>query len=62
MIEKHFTTDNELPGRDNKFALLPKEFAKITTAIKRYEKMIEDLGIEFQNDEQEVRDLSWQVE
>ena len=57
VIEKHFTTDNELPGRDNKFALLPKEFAKITTAIKRYEMMIEDLGIEFQNDEQEVREI-----
>lgn len=38
-IEKHFTIDNNLPGRDNKFALLPHEFAKIGIAIKRYRLM-----------------------
>ena len=26
LIEKHFTIDNSLPGRDNKFAILPKNF------------------------------------
>ena len=26
IIEKHFTINNSLPGRDNKFALLPKDF------------------------------------
>ena len=25
VIEKHFTINNELPGRDNKFAILPNE-------------------------------------
>jgi N,N'-diacetyllegionaminate synthase len=28
-VEKHFTTDQTLPGRDNKFALLPGDFARI---------------------------------
>lgn len=28
-IEKHFTVDNSLPGRDNKFALLPEDFRQI---------------------------------
>ncbi len=29
IIEKHFTIDRQLPGRDNKFALLPEEFRRI---------------------------------
>jgi N,N'-diacetyllegionaminate synthase len=29
VIEKHFTIDNDLPGRDNKFALLPDAFSKL---------------------------------
>ena len=30
IVEKHFTIDNDLPGRDNKFALLPKDLKKIS--------------------------------
>lgn len=29
IIEKHFTIDHYLPGRDNKFAILPHEFTQI---------------------------------
>ena len=29
IVEKHFTIDNDLPGRDNKFALLPDQFSKL---------------------------------
>jgi sialic acid synthase SpsE len=29
VIEKHFTTDHELPGRDNQFAILPDNFAQL---------------------------------
>jgi N,N'-diacetyllegionaminate synthase len=29
IVEKHFTLDHELPGRDNKFALLPCEFEQL---------------------------------
>ena len=30
VIEKHFTTDHNLPGRDNKFALLPNDFKNLS--------------------------------
>ena len=33
-IEKHFTIDNSLPGRDNKFAILPKQLLELTGYIK----------------------------
>ena len=29
LIEKHFTVDNNLKGRDNKFSILPKELSKV---------------------------------
>ena len=34
VIEKHFTTDNNLPGRDNKFAILPHELKNLSDYIK----------------------------
>lgn len=34
VIEKHFTSDNDLPGRDNKFALNPEKFQEMVTLIK----------------------------
>ena len=33
-IEKHFTIDRNLPGRDNKFAILPDEMMFLTSYIK----------------------------
>lgn len=56
-IEKHFTLDNDLPGRDNKFALLPEAFAEMTAAARRFAAMNTDLGIEYLPEEQEVRDV-----
>lgn len=38
VIEKHFTVDKELPGRDNKFALDPVEFAQMVENIRAAEK------------------------
>ena len=32
-IEKHFTVDNSLPGRDNKFAILPKDLKSLKNII-----------------------------
>ena len=29
IIEKHFTVDKKLPGRDNKFAILPSELGEL---------------------------------
>ena len=37
-IEKHFTVDNDLPGRDNKFAILPNQLKKLRTTLK-YDKI-----------------------
>ena len=46
VIEKHFTTDNELPGRDNKFALNPVEFKKMVANIRIAEEALISHGIE----------------
>ena len=34
VIEKHFTIDRNLPGRDNKFAILPEELRELKYHIK----------------------------
>ena len=39
VIEKHFTTDNDLPGRDNKFAILPHEMKDLTDYITMRDEM-----------------------
>jgi N,N'-diacetyllegionaminate synthase len=38
VVEKHFTIDKGLPGRDNKFALDPKEFLQMVDNIRNAEK------------------------
>ena len=39
LIEKHFTVDNKLPGRDNKFAILPKEMRELRNKVDRFISM-----------------------
>ncbi|BBD09582.1 N-acetylneuraminate synthase family protein [Desulfovibrio ferrophilus] len=56
-IEKHFTIDNNLPGRDNLFALLPDAFKEIAEAAARFQAMNADLGLNFLPEEQEVREV-----
>jgi len=56
VVEKHFTLDHNLPGRDNKFALLPKEFKKIREFADLYPLMSENRGIGYQEIEQDARD------
>ncbi|MHA1469622.1 MAG: N-acetylneuraminate synthase family protein, partial [Candidatus Asgardarchaeia archaeon] len=55
VIEKHFTIDHGLPGRDNKFALLPNEFAEIREFLNIYERMNEERGLEIQECEKDYR-------
>lgn len=55
VIEKHFTLDNELPGRDNKFAILPNQMKDISDYISRYNKMLINHGIDFQSGEEDSR-------
>lgn len=56
-IEKHFTIDRTLPGRDNKFAILPEELKNLTDYIKTREEMNKDLGEDYLKCEQAVRDV-----
>ncbi len=48
VIEKHFTINKNLPGRDNKFALDPSEFRMMTKNILSTEKALINHGIENQ--------------
>lgn len=57
LIEKHFTIDNELPGRDNKFALLPEEFKKLTSYIKNRNLMNTSHTQEVLTCEEEMRNV-----
>ncbi len=54
-IEKHFTIDNNLPGKDNKFSILPHEMKTLSLYIKERKKINRFKGYDFQNIEKEVR-------
>ena len=54
IIEKHFTIDNNLPGRDNKFALLPADMKKICDYRDKFVKMNIDKGINVQDCEMDI--------
>jgi N,N'-diacetyllegionaminate synthase len=53
-IEKHFTTDRGLPGRDNTFAITPKELKMLVDYKNNYSLMNKNLGIEMQDIEEDV--------
>jgi sialic acid synthase SpsE len=55
VIEKHFTIDNELPGRDNKFAILPNELLGLRTYINYINSMMIDHGMGYNKLEQDSR-------
>ena len=57
VIEKHFTLDHDLPGRDNKFAILPEELKELSDYIKRREEMNISHGDGYLECEQEARDI-----
>lgn len=44
VIEKHFTIDKSLPGRDNKFALDERELTQMIAQIRVAEQCLEDHG------------------
>lgn len=54
VIEKHFTIDNNLEGRDNKFAILPKELKLICDFEKDIKNMEIKHGLDLQVNENEV--------
>ncbi len=53
-IEKHFTTDHDLPGRDNKFALEPGDFYEMSKNIRLAQDSIIDRGIDYQDIESDT--------
>ena len=55
-IEKHFTTDNDLPGRDNKFAVLPSDMKRLSDYINISEKVMNDKGVDYQDCELDSRE------
>ena len=55
IIEKHFTINRDLPGRDNKFSILPEQMKDLTDFIKNRELMMEDLGLGYDNSEIDTR-------
>ena len=56
VIEKHFTVDNDLPGRDNKFAILPNAMKNLTDYITLSEEMMVDHGDSYQAFEEDSRE------
>lgn len=55
VIEKHFTIDNELPGRDNKFAILPRDLFNLSSYIKLRKEMLISHGLDYQPSETDSR-------
>ncbi len=54
-IEKHFTIDKSLPGRDNKFAILPNELKLLKNYIKTNNEINKFKGKDYLNCEIEAR-------
>ena len=54
IIEKHFTTNNDLEGRDNKFAILPNQLKDLCDYNFVVSEMSNNLGLELQNAEKDV--------
>ncbi len=49
VVEKHFTADKNLPGRDNKFALIQSEFKTMVSYIKEAEECLIMRGLGHQS-------------
>ena len=54
MIEKHFTTSNNLPGRDNKFSLLPNDLKKIKSIRDIFFNFNINHGLSLQKSEKDI--------
>ena len=57
VIEKHFTLDHDLPGRDNKFAILPHELKELSDYIKLRDELNIDHGNGYMDCEIESREV-----
>lgn len=57
IIEKHFTIDHDLPGRDNKFAILPHEMKQLSNIISDYSLATANHGLAYQSHESSAREF-----
>ena len=56
VIEKHFTIDHNLPGRDNKIAILPEELKNLKDYVKLYMQMHKWHGLDYLESEKASRE------
>ena len=54
VVEKHFTSDQNLPGRDNKFALLPDQFHQMANNFDEAISACQFLGVGAQSSEKDI--------
>jgi N,N'-diacetyllegionaminate synthase len=54
-IEKHFTLDKDLPGRDNKFSILPDELNELVSFIETLDKATKWHGLDYLQIEKDSR-------
>jgi N,N'-diacetyllegionaminate synthase len=54
IVEKHFTVDQNLPGRDNQFAIMPKDMKKICDYRDIFFNMNTDKGLDVQECELDI--------
>lgn len=54
VLEKHFTSNKDLPGRDNKFALNAKEFSEMVSNVNAVMKALNDKGVDYQDIERDT--------
>ena len=57
VIEKHFTIDHELPGRDNQFAILPHELKQLCDLRNDRDKLKKFLGKKYLENESDNRNI-----
>jgi len=56
VVEKHFTIDKDLPGRDNEFAILPHELKNLKDYATLYEQMHKWHGLDYLGSEKAARE------
>ena len=54
-IEKHFTINKKLPGRDNKFSITPNEFKKMSNIRDMFEDFNLKRGLNIQKSEIDIK-------
>jgi N,N'-diacetyllegionaminate synthase len=56
-VEKHFTIDQSLPGRDNKFSILPESLKTLSKYRDMIGTMTTDCGFDYQACEADIREI-----